>query len=95
MDKIKLKSGREVELNEISLEDEAAILDTVKRKTNNNGTMETEMENTAMLKFLRLSLNGKSDDSFIRSLSLDEKVEMFNIFWDRVLTGEGTASSSK
>tara|TARA_Y100000310_G_scaffold238135_1_gene241487 strand:- start:681 stop:971 length:291 start_codon:yes stop_codon:yes gene_type:complete len=96
MEKIKLKSGLEVELKELSLEDEAAIMDTVKHKVNADGNLETEMFNTAILKFLRLSLNGKGDnDKYIRSLSYTDKIELYNRFQNRFLAGEEKASSSK
>ena len=96
MDKIKLKSGREVELKELSLEDEVAVMDTVKQKFNKYGIIETEMQNTAMLKFLRLSLNGKgNNDDYIRSLPLEDKVEIFTRFQNRYIAGEEKASSSK
>ena len=96
MDKIKLKTGREIELKELSLEDEAEIMDTVKHKVDKDGNVETEMYNTAMLKFLRLSLNGKGDDDkFIRSLSYMEKIEIYNNFQNRFLEGEEKASSLK
>ena len=96
MEKIKLKSGREIELKELSLEDEAAVMDTVKHKFDKDGNLETEMFNTAMLKFLRLSLNGKGDnDKYIRSLSYTDKIELYTRFQNRFLEGEGKASSSK
>ena len=96
MEKIKLKSGLEVELKELSLEDEAAIMDTVKHKVNADGNLETEMFNTAILKFLRLSLNGKGDnDKYIRSLSYTDKIELYNRFQNRFLEGEEKASGSK
>ena len=96
MDKIKLKSGREIELKELSLEDEAAIMDTVKHKFDKDGNLETEMQNTAMLKFLRLSLNGKgNNDDYIRSLPLVDKIEIFNLFQNSYLVGEEKASNSK
>ena len=96
MDKIKLKSGREVELKELSLEDEVAVMDTVKQKFNKYGIIETEMQNTAMLKFLRLSLNGKgNNDDYIRSLSYVDRIEIYTRFQTRFLEGEEKASSSK
>ena len=96
MEKIKLKSGLEVELKELSLEDEATIMDTVKHKVNADGNLETEMFNTAILKFLRLSLNGKGDnDKYIRSLSYTDKIELYNRFQNRFLEGEEKASGSK
>ena len=68
MDKIKLKSGREVEIKELSLDDEVAVMDTVQNKFDKDGNVVTEMQSTAMLKYLRLCLNGEGGD-YIRSLS--------------------------
>ena len=96
MEKIKLKSGLEIELKELSLEDEAAVMDTVKHKFDKDGNLETEMFNTAMLKFLRLSLNGKGDDDkYIRSIPHADKIELYTRFQNRYLEGEGKASGSK
>ena len=96
MDKIKLKSGREIELKELSLEDEAAVMDTVKHKVDKDGNVETEMYNTALLKLLRLCLNGKgNNDDYIRSLSYVDRIEIYTRFQTRFLEGEEKASSSK
>ena len=93
MDKLKLKSGREVELKELSLDDESAVMDTVQHKFDKDGNLLTEMQNTAMLKYLRLCLNGKGDD-YIRSLSYAEKTEIYTHFVSSQV-GEEKASSSK
>ena len=96
MDKIKLKSGREVELKELSLEEEAAVMDSLKQRVDKDGILITEMQNTTMLKYLRLCLNGKGDDDdYIRSLPLEDKVEIFTRFQNRYIAGEEKASSSK
>ena len=96
MEKIKLKSGREIEIKELSLEEEVAVMDTVKHKVDEDGNLETQMFNTAMLKFLRLSLNGKgNNDDYIRSLPLVDKIEIFNLFQNSYLVGEEKASNSK
>tara|TARA_Y100000310_G_scaffold301395_1_gene337867 strand:+ start:10 stop:294 length:285 start_codon:yes stop_codon:yes gene_type:complete len=94
MEKIKLKSGREIELKELSLDEEVAVMDTSKSKVDKDGNIETQMFNTAVLKFLRLTLNGKGDD-YIRSLSYAERMEIYTHFQNRLLAGEGKASSSK
>ena len=93
MNKLKLKSGREVELKELGLEDEAAIMDTVHYRFDKDGNLITEMQNTAMLKYLRLSLNGEGDD-YIRNLSYSEKMEIYTHFVNSQV-GEGKASNSK
>ena len=96
MDKIKLKSGREIELQELSLEEEAAVMDSLKQRVDKDGILITEMQNTTMLKYLRLCLNGKGDDDdYIRSLSYVDRIEIYTRFQTRFLEGEEKASSSK
>ena len=95
MDKIKLKSGREIELKELSLEEEAAVMDSLKQRVDKDGILITEMQNTTRLKYLRVWLNGKGDDDdYIRSLSYVEKIEIYTRFVNRQV-GEESASSSK
>ena len=97
MAKIKLKSGREVEIKELSLEDEASVIDTTKSRVDKEGILETSMQNTAMIKYLRLSLNGKgNNDDYIRSLPYEDRVELFTRFMKGYYSaGEEKASSSK
>ena len=96
MDKIKLKSGREVDIKDISLDERDEMLDSVEYVYNAKGDVTgVKMMHTTITKWLRLGLNGKADDVYIRGMSFEERTEVFLKMQEKLLTGEGNASSSK
>ena len=96
MDKIKLKSGREVELRDIGLDDRDELLDNTEFAFDDKGNIDgLKMEHSTITKWLRLGLNGKADDKYILGLAFEERSEIFLKMYEGVLTGEGSASSSK
>ena len=96
MDKIKLKSGREVGLKDVSLDERDELLDGVEYIYDDKGEYTgVKMMHTTITKWLRLGLNGKADDEYILGLTLEERTEIFLKMQEKLLTGEGNASSSK
>ena len=96
MDKIKLTTGREVEIKDISLDERDEMLDSVEYIYSDKGDVNgVKMMHTTITNWLRLGLNGKADDAYIRGLNFDERTEIFLMMQEKLLTGEGSASSSK
>ena len=96
MNKIKLKTGREIEIKDISLDDRDSMLDSVEYTYDDKGGVAgVKMMHSTITKWLRLGLNGKIDDKYILSLSFDERTEIFLQMQEKLLTGEGNASNSK
>ena len=96
MNKLKLKSGREVGIKEIGLDDRDDMLDSVKYTYDDKGGVSgVEMMHTTVTKWLRFGLNGKADDAYILGLSFEERTEIFLAMQEKLLTGEVNASSSK
>ena len=96
MDKIKLKSGREVGIKDVSLDERDEMLDSVKYTYDDKGNVTgVEMMHSTVTKWLRFGLNGKADDDYILGLTFEERTEIFLKMQDKLLTGEGNASSSK
>tara|TARA_Y100000310_G_scaffold270553_1_gene284447 strand:+ start:358 stop:645 length:288 start_codon:yes stop_codon:yes gene_type:complete len=95
MDKIKLKSGREVSIKDIGLDDRDAMLDSVEYYQNDDGNPGVKMMHTTITKWLRIGLNGKADDKYILGLTFEERTEIFLIMQKKLLTGEENASNSK
>ena len=96
MDKIKLTTGREVEIKDISLDERDEMLDSVEYVITDKGAVTgVKMMHTTITKWLRLGLNGKADDAYIRGMSFEERTEIFLKMQEKLLTGEGSASSSK
>ena len=96
MDKIKLKSGREVDIKDISLDERDEMLDSVEYVYDDKGNVNgVKMMPSTITKWLRFGLNGKADDEYILGLTFEERTEIFLKMQDKLLMGEGNASSSK
>ena len=96
MDKIKLTTGREVEIKEVSLDERDAMLDSVEYVFDDKGGVKgVKMMHSTITKWLRMGLNGKADDKYIRGLNFEERTEIFIKMQESLLTGEESASSSK
>ena len=96
MDKLKLKSGREVGIKEIGLDDRDDMLDSVKYTYDDKGEFKGfEMMHTTITKWLRIGLNGKADDEYILGLTMEERTEIFLHMQEGLHLGKEKASSSK
>ena len=96
MNKLKLKSGREVGIKELSLDERDEMLDSVEYIYDDKGVVSgVKMMHSTITKWLRFGLNGKADDAYILGLSFEERTEIFLAMQEKLLTGEGNASSSK
>ena len=89
--KVKLESGREVVLNDLTVDERDELLDSVEYDNSKSG-VKVKMLHSTMTKFIRLGVK-KSDDKFIKSLSFTEKSEIFQkIQGDLLNLGEEEAS---
>ena len=96
MDKLKLKSGREIGIKEISLDERDEMLDSVEYIYDDKGNVSgVKMMHSTITKWLRFGLNGKADDAYILGLTFEERTEIFLKMQKKIVTGEGNASSSK
>ena len=96
MNKLKLKSGREIAIKEISLDERDEMLDSVEYTYDDKGGVSgVKMLHSTITKWLRFGLNGKADDAYILGLSFEERTEIFLSLQEKLLVGEENASSSK
>ena len=96
MNKLKVKSGREVGIKELSLDERDEALDSVEYIYDDKGGVSgVKMMHTTVTKWLRFGLNGKADDEYILGLDFEERTEIFLHMQEKLLTGKGNASSSK
>ena len=96
MGKLKLKTGREINLKEVSLDERDQMLDSVEYIYDDKGNASgVKMMHSTITKWLRFGLNGQATDEFILGLSFDERTEIFLKMQEKLLTGEGNASNSK
>ena len=89
--KVKLESGREVVLNDLTVDERDQLLDCVDYDNSKEG-IKIKMLHSTMTKFIRTGVKD-SDDKFIKSLSFSEKSEIFQKMQGSLLNlGEEEAS---
>ena len=90
---IKLDSGRKLKLKDVSLDERDELLDSVEYSFDKKGKVQNvKMMNTTITKWLRLGLDGDTSDEFLKSLTFEERTEIFLKMQDIILVGEGKAS---
>ena len=95
MNKLKLKSGREIGIKEISLDERDEMLDSVKYIYDDDDNAIVEAAQKTITKWLRMCLNGQATDEFILALTFEERNDFFRKMQKKILTGKGNASNSK
>ena len=90
--KVKLQSGREVDIKDLSVDERDELLDNVDTDTSEDGVKIKALHST-MTKFIRMGVKG-SNDKFILSLSFAEKTEIIHLMQEEYLNlGEEKASN--
>ena len=90
---IKLETGRKLKLKDVSLDERDELLDSVEYEFDDKGKVQNvKMMNTTITKWLRICLDGDTSDKFLKSLTFDERTQIFLKMQDSILVGEGKAS---
>ena len=91
--KIKLKSGKEVTLRDVSVDEKDEMLDSCEWIYNAKGKP-TNMKNMnkTLTKWIRLGLDDDASDNFLKTLSLQDRTEIFVKLQENLMVGEGKAS---
>ena len=90
---IKLKSGLKLKIKDVSLDERDELLDSVEYEFDDKGKVQNvKMMNTTITKWLRICLDGDTSDKFLKSLTFDERTQIFLKMQDSILVGEGKAS---
>ena len=90
---IKLDSGRKLKIKDVTLDERDEMLDSVEYSFDKKGKVKNvKMMNTTITKWLRLGLDGDASDDFLKTLTFEERTEIFLKMQERILVGEGKAS---
>ena len=90
--KVKLESGREIQLKELSIDERDELLDSVQYENDNDGGIKILMMHSTMTRFIRIGVKS-SDDKLIKSLKFSEKSEIFQKIQGEIMNlGEEKAS---
>ena len=90
---IKLDSGRKLKIKDVSLDERDELLDSVEYQMDSKGKVQgVKMMNTTVTKWLRTGIDGDTSDEFLKSLTFEERTEIFLKMQSEILVGEGKAS---
>ena len=90
---IKLDSGRKLKLKDVSLDERDELLDSVQYEMDSKGKIKgVKMMNTTVTKWLRMGIDGDTSDKFLKTLTFEERVEIFTKMQESIMVGEGKAS---
>ena len=95
MEKLKLKTGREINIKDVTLDERDEMLDSVEYIYDDKGNVSgVKMMHSTITKWLRNGLNGQATDEFILGLTFEERTEIFLKMQEKLMMGEGSASNS-
>ena len=96
-EKVKLDSGREVQIKEVGLDMRDELMDGLEFLEDSDGNKMMVNMHSTLTKWLRAGLNGKAEDveKTMLGLSLDDKTQIYLEMHKMFTVGEGNASSSK
>ena len=90
--KVKLESGREVELKDLSVDERDELLDSI-QYDNDGDNIKVKMMHSTMTKFIRIGVKGNITDKFLKELSFADKTEIFTKIQNECMNlGEEKAS---
>ena len=90
--KVKLESGKEVELKELSVDERDELLDSI-QYDNDGDNIKIKMMHSTMTKFIRTGVKGNIADKFLKELSFADKTEIFTKIQNECMNlGEEKAS---
>ena len=90
---IKLETGRKLKLKDVSLDERDELLDSVEYQFDAKGKVQgVKMMNSTITKWLRLGVDGDTSDKFLKTLTFEERTELFLKMQESIMVGEGKAS---
>ena len=90
---IKLETGRKLKIKDVSLDERDEMLDSVQYQIASKGNIKgVKMMNTTVTKWLRMGINGDTSDDFLKTLTVEERTEIFLKMQESIMVGEGKAS---
>ena len=89
----KLKSGKKVKLKDVSIDERDEMLDSVQYEMKEDGNVgQIKMMHSTMTKWIRIGIDGDTSDKFLKTLTLEDRTEIFTYMQNYYLVGEEKAS---
>ena len=89
----KLKSGKKIKLKDVSIDERDEMLDSVQYEMDSDGNVgQIKMMHSTMTKWVRIGIDGDTSDKFLKTLTLEDRIEIFTEMQSYYLVGEEKAS---
>ena len=89
----KLESGKKIKLKDVSIDERDEMLDSVEYQYDAKGNPKgMKMMNSTITKWLRLCIDGDTSDEFLKTLTLQDRTDVFVKMQEYLLVGEEKAS---
>ena len=90
---IKLKSEKKIKLKDVSIDERDEMLDAVEYDYAKSGDVAgVKMMHSTMTKWIRTAVQGHTSDKFLKTLTLEDRTEIFTKMQETYLLGEVKAS---
>jgi len=90
---MKLESGKKIKLKDVSIDERDEMLDSVQYEMDSDGNVgQIKMMHSTMTKWIRIGLDGDTSDKFLKTLTLEDRTEIFTKMQSYYLVGEDKAS---
>jgi len=89
----KLKSSKKIKLKDVSIDERDQMLDSVEYEIKDDGSIgQIKMMHSTMTKWIRIGVDGDTSDKFMKTLTLEDRIEIFTKMQEEYLVGEKKAS---
>ena len=89
----KLESGKKIKLKDVSIDERDEMLDSVQYEVKQDGKVgQIKMMHSTMTKWIRIGIDGDTSDKFLKTLTLEDRTEIFTYMQNYYLVGEEKAS---
>ena len=89
----KLKSGKKIKLKDVSIDERDEMLDSVQYEMDSEGNVgQIKLMHSTMTKWIRTAVKGDTSDKFLKTLTLEDRTEIFIKMQEYLLVGEDKAS---
>ena len=89
----KLESGKKIKLKDVSIDERDEMLDSVQYEMDSDGNVgQIKMMHSTMTKWVRVGIDGDTSDKFLKTLTLEDRIEIFTEMQSYYLVGEEKAS---
>tara|TARA_R100001463_G_C3448971_1_gene213446 strand:+ start:432 stop:713 length:282 start_codon:yes stop_codon:yes gene_type:complete len=89
----KLESGKKIKLKDVSIDEKDEMLDSVEYQYDEKGNPKgMKMMNSTITKWIRTSIDGDTSDKFLKTLTIQERTDIFLKIQEYLLVGEEKAS---